>query len=540
MANHIIHQTHEKPSDDNEEKRTYGEVYSGSGSEYSSDSSSINPPRKRKPNTSSEYVSNSPLLVKLNRESNMFLRAVFNLDKNEILSKRFYTESSSDESNEEENQDSVSPQMKVTWGPVTGKNLKSYRYSEYTKISDTVYQNYHLKTPYDFFKLLFSNQIIDHIVVETNRYAEQCIGNSIIQSENWHDTNKQEMEVFIGILMFMILTLLPSVKSFWDGMQAEFYQSKVLSKMKRDRFMILLKMWHFNNNEVKSNDRMGKLTPIITILEKNFQDAINPGEKLYVDETVIPFNRGLKAKHHYHFGLRCIHLCLSNGYAYKLLVHFGGKLQLKNNLPSSVIMSLMKGSGLLNEGRILFTKEHYTSVTLAQELLKHKTYLVGPLNSKKKLNPKQIMKQKLRKGETIALESSTGIIVQKWKNAWNSDVLILSTKYRDEMVIDFDKKGIMSERPRSVYELSKCTSSLHCESFDKMLEQMEEYHIRLAYRMKWYQRLAIEFLIQKALINAYILHQDVTNSKISLLDFRKQVTNHLLAMNSNAKSSQRH
>ncbi|GFT85276.1 piggyBac transposable element-derived protein 4 [Trichonephila clavipes] len=56
-----------------------------------------------------------------------------------------------------------------------------------------------------YYEALIDNNLIDLIVHETNRYAEQTIGSSIprkhSRSKKWEPTSKEEMPVFIALII---------------------------------------------------------------------------------------------------------------------------------------------------------------------------------------------------------------------------------------------------------------------------------------------------------------------------------------------------
>jgi hypothetical protein len=82
-------------------------------------------------------------------------------------------------------------------------------------------------------------------------------------------------------------------------------------------------------------------------------------------------------------------------------------------------------SSLLDTGRTLCTDNFYTSVTLAHELIKRKTHLVGTVRTNRKMNCVDVTKQKIKKNEILARESNTGIVMLKW--CYKRVVLMLST-----------------------------------------------------------------------------------------------------------------
>ena len=118
------------------------------------------------------------------------------------------------------------------------------------------------------------------------------------------------------------------------------------------------------------------------------------------------------------------------GYTYNVKVYAGKEDRQYEDVATSVVMQLM--DGYLDAGRTLCTDNFYTSVPLARELLKRKTHLVGTVRTNRKMLPADVTGAKLKVGETVARQSSDGIVIQKWRD--RRDVLTLSTKHDDTMV----------------------------------------------------------------------------------------------------------
>jgi hypothetical protein len=157
---------------------------------------------------------------------------------------------------------------------------------------------------------------------------------------------------------------------------------------------------------------------------------------------------------------------------------------------------------------------YYTSIDLT-----HQTHLVGTLRSNRKLNPKAVIDKKLKKGETVAAESNTGVVIQKWKD--KRDVLTLSTKHTNAvMKITCGRKEI--EKPAAVIDYNNHKAYIY------LSDQMKAYTTSLRRGVKWYRKLAIELLAGSALVNAFILHQEVANEKMSITKFKEEVASNLL------------
>lgn len=308
--------------------------------------------------------------------------------------------------------------------------------------------------------------------------------------------------------------------------------------MSRNRFQMLLKTWHFSDNTRNSVERLYKISPLLEKLRESFQSKIVPGEYICIDETLVPFKGKLKFKQYisnkrHKFGIKLFKLCLEGGYLYDLKVYCGQERHAEGaeTVPTKVVLNL--AADLLGKGRTLCVDNYYTSVELAHKLMSEKTYLLGTLRSNRKKNPRNVLEKKLKKGEHCAEESNTGVFVEKWKD--KRDILMLNTKFVPEMVTLRKRSGEI-QKPKSVVEYNKhksyidisgkisCTfSSLFEFILFFILDQMKSYNNSLRRGVKWYRKLAIELVVGSALVNAFIIHQSITNDKMSITKFREQV-----------------
>ena len=76
----------------------------------------------------------------------------------------------------------------------------------------------------DYFRLLFSNDIVENLVEQTNLYATQpktktvlCRGTRVhktLPCQNWTPVTKAEIEAFIGICILMAIHQLPEIQHY--------------------------------------------------------------------------------------------------------------------------------------------------------------------------------------------------------------------------------------------------------------------------------------------------------------------------------------
>ncbi|GLV42905.1 hypothetical protein CBL_08542 [Carabus blaptoides fortunei] len=87
--------------------------------------------------------------------------------------------------------------------------------------SSGIQQGYQMETELDYFKLFFNTDVMNIIVLETNRYASQIRVNSSAKSklEKWTDTDVSEMYVFLATLMLTSLIGKNSMKNYGQPIQ---------------------------------------------------------------------------------------------------------------------------------------------------------------------------------------------------------------------------------------------------------------------------------------------------------------------------------
>lgn len=140
-------------------------------------------------------------------------------------------------------------------------------------------------SPAETFQLFVTDDILSHIVIETNRYAAQLIASNKLSKKKskkhrlsqWVDTTLAEIKLFFGLLLWMGLVRHGSIQEYWST--SPLLQNQVASKvMARNRFQLLLSCIHFvNNNTVDNTDRLHKIRPIVDQLQTNFQLHYSPG-----------------------------------------------------------------------------------------------------------------------------------------------------------------------------------------------------------------------------------------------------------------------
>ena len=94
-------------------------------------------------------------------------------------------------------------------------------------------------TPFQYFKQTFDDQLIDHIVEQTNLYSVQSTGTSIAVDHN-------EMEQYIGLLVMMSIIKLPQIRMY---RAKETRVPCIADVMSINHFEKIKQFFHCNDNE---------------------------------------------------------------------------------------------------------------------------------------------------------------------------------------------------------------------------------------------------------------------------------------------------
>lgn len=390
-------------------------------------------------------------------------------------------------------------------------------------------------SPYDFFCLFVDDEVLNLLVIETNRY-----GNSLYASaqrpksrlKEWVETDIVEMRTFLGIIMWMGLTPHPSIASYWS--KNDIYKSYISNYMKRNRFELLLRSFHCcNNNECPRGDRIFKIRGLVDMLENKFKNCNIPGENLCVDESIIPFVGRLSFRQYiqnkrHRYGIKVFKLCTNDGYTVGFKIYAGQESVPGMGLSTKIVMELSED--YLDMGRTIFTDNWYTSISLANELLSRSTNSVGTLRSNRKFNPKNVIDAKLKKGEIISNKNENNILVLKWKD--KRDVLMLSTKHNDNVIETTNKYGKKIVKPKVVFDYNKA------KAFVDISDLRGSYHSPLRRSLKWYRKVAFDILLNTSLLNALTLFTTVTGNKMGVTAFRESILKSLIQKSEISQISQ--
>lgn len=200
-------------------------------------------------------------------------------------------------------------------------------------------------------------------------------------------------------------------------------------------------------------------------------------------------------------------------------IYAGKEVVRETDVSYKIVLKLMEP--YLNFGRTLYTDNWYSSVKLAEKLNQENTHLVGTLRANRKNNPENVVKKKFKKGEIIASQSNSNVVILKWRD--KRDILLITTKHSDQ-IIEIQKRDTIIKKPLVVEDYNKG------KSYIDRSDQMSSYSTPLKNTIKWYRKVAFDILLSTSLVNALSLFKSVTKNKsITITTFKGEIVKQLLS-----------
>ena len=102
------------------------------------------------------------------------------------------------------------------------------------------------ESPIGIFKLFFTEDVLQAIVDESNRYAKQVIRQE--RFDQWTKITLPELRAYVGFCILMGINKLPCIEDYWRCDPA-LHNSALAERITRDRFCDIAKYIHFVNND---------------------------------------------------------------------------------------------------------------------------------------------------------------------------------------------------------------------------------------------------------------------------------------------------
>ena len=139
---------------------------------------------------------------------------------------------------------------------------------------------------------MFPEELIENIVTETNRYAQECIAAK--PDREWTETMLNEMKAFIGLHVLFGIKQLPATHLYWSKDQLVGVRAvqKIISINRFDKlsqYMHLKQQTNHVPREDPAHDKLFKVRLVLDRVVQCCQMELRPGKDLSVDEGMIKF-----------------------------------------------------------------------------------------------------------------------------------------------------------------------------------------------------------------------------------------------------------
>lgn len=381
------------------------------------------------------------------------------------------------------------------------------------------------KDPIDFFKLFFTDQLLNMFVRETNRYAQQSMSNQNISRKSrlhaWVPVTKDEMQTFIVVIFNMGLNIKPTIKSYWSKNDSQYIPW--FGKMfPRSRFENILTFFHMVDNSKlpkvtePNYDPCQKFQPLVDYCNKTFQHFYTANQQVSIDESLIgtksqtSLMQYLPNKHHHRWGIKFWVMCDSvSNYCLKLFCYKGAKSNedkedlKKYGLAYTVVKKLFEACNYLKKGYHVFMDNFFTSIPLTTWLYSEKTYVTGTIRKNKKGLPEDI-KKKFNPGEKLYKKKQKIVLLAyREKKTQKKPVLLISTKGKvGDISVTNKRRGrtVTKDKPAIITDYNKFMGGI--DGFDQMLYcYLDERRT-----VKYWKKVTFNFF-SRMLLNIYILYK---------------------------------
>ena len=151
-------------------------------------------------------------------------------------------------------------------------------------------------SPYEFFLVLFCDELIEQLVFQTNLYATQ-------KGKTFKSVTKDKMLVFLAKNILIEIKKPHSYRDCWSSHE-ELRDEYISSLMSPNRFGWLLSNLHVNDNSVMPQrgspnyDKLYKIRPLIEFLKNTFKENYAPTKNQ--SESIVKFKGRISYKQYMH------------------------------------------------------------------------------------------------------------------------------------------------------------------------------------------------------------------------------------------------
>jgi hypothetical protein len=309
---------------------------------------------------------------------------------------------------------------------------------------------------------------------------------------------------------------------------------------KQQRFRVIKRYFRIASQEfidTHARDPAKKVRPLLNHMLEKFESEWTLGEKVTIDEIMIPFKGRFRGKQYIRskpvkWGLRVDAIVDQQTYYLWRFRLYTGKVNVPQQLQTLGVMGYLVVhlmSGLQNKGHKLTIDRGYASPILFQYLAEIGVGANGTCNTSRKGYPKQIIKKgKGQRGEWDWLRSGNLLAVRWFDSTQN--YFLSNFHYPDNEVVQRRQPGGARIDVRATSMVKQYNEDMNgIDVLDQMTRVAKDRK-----QTKWYMRAVIK-IFEWVSHNAHILEEQNPNRpprlhgrKRDLLEFRLEVAHQLV------------
>ena len=150
-------------------------------------------------------------------------------------------------------------------------------------------------TPYEFFKLFFTDEMVRLIVDETNLYVQMLLAGDIEHRTapqfllDFEQLTENEFRTFLACTLYTGIVHMPALRDYWSNSTSFSQPGMRRFGMPVRRYEAIKSVLHFNSrfDEATREDAYYKVRPLLDLFLQRCQTVVVPGKHVSVDEQIV-------------------------------------------------------------------------------------------------------------------------------------------------------------------------------------------------------------------------------------------------------------
>lgn len=436
--------------------------------------------------------------------------------------------------------------------------LPKFIYNDYDPIIKNI--NESTSTPYDFFKLYFSDNLLDYIVTCTNQYAkfkkekyekyEKSLTyktSDSMDSENerasidldlnyekndddkekiyerkapktslkWKNLNRHELETFLASYILIHIQQLPSLKMHYN--KSDIIFSKLPEFISEWRYNMIQRFLHISQSDSKD---LEKFKYVLDDINNKSKFYFYPGYYVTIDERMISW-KGRSSLVKYEprkptkWGFRPYILADNKtGFTFEIIITDDLKENYEYSKIENLVFSMMEN---LKQPHILVTDSFYTT----EKILESKKFgFIGSIKANRVTLSNKEKNKKMKKYDKMFYANDYGLLTKFYDKKIMYVISNVHSNNIENTTRWDNKKKTNIHIPKVIKDYS-----INMKGVDNSNQLISYYELNRR-TIKWWKRIFFH-LVDMSIVNSWILYKLKTNKKISQLEFRMKIIEHI-------------